>query len=76
MHVKVNKEAETFSKRVLVSKFIFANKNKKEILEWTKVKNTIRFWLKNTTLAYNYCQCRQSFKSQTIKSKSYIAGIT
>ena len=40
-----------------VCKFIFANKNTKEIQERTKVKNTIRFWLKNAKLVYNYCQC-------------------
>ena len=31
---------------------------------------------KNTTLAYNYCQCRQRFKSQVITSKSYMTGTT
>ena len=54
----------------------FANKNKKERHERSKVKNTIRFWLKNTTLVYNYCQCWQRFKSQIIKNKSDMAGIT
>ena len=49
------------------SKFIFTNKNTKEIHERTKVKNTIRFWLKNATLVYNYCQCWQRFKLQIIK---------
>ena len=40
-----------FSTSSFVSKFIFANKSTKEIHEKTKVKNTIRFWLKkNTTL--------------------------
>ena len=53
-----------------ISKFIFANKSTKEIYEKTKVKNKIRFWLKNTTLVYNYCQCWKIFKSLIIKSKS------
>ena len=41
----------------------------------TKIKNTIRFWIKNTKLDYNYCQGWQTFKSQIIKSKSSMAGI-
>ena len=40
-----------------LSKFILTNKNTKEIYGRTKVKNTIRFPLKNPTLVYNYCQC-------------------
>ena len=54
----------------------FANKDTKERHERSKVKNTIRFWLKNTTLVYNYCQCWQGFKSKIIKNKSDMAGIT
>ena len=60
----------------LVSEFILANKNTKEIHDRTEVKNTIRFWLKNTTLVHNYCQWWQRYKSQIIKSKSCITGIT
>ena len=37
-----------------IRKFIFANKNTREIHERTKVKKTIKFWLKNTTLVYIY----------------------
>ena len=40
----------------------------KEIHERTEDKFTIRLWLKNTTLVYNYCQRWQRFKSQIIKS--------
>ena len=39
-----------------LSNFIFVYNNTTKIHERTKVKNTIRFCLKNTTLVYNYCQ--------------------
>ena len=58
------------------SKFVFVYKNTKEIHEKTKAKNTIRFWLKSTTLVYNYCPCWKRLKSQIIKRISYMAGIT
>ena len=44
----------------------------KEIYERTKVINTIRFV---TTLVCSYCHRWQRFKSQIVKSKSYMTGI-
>ena len=34
-----------------------ANKSAKEMYERPKLENIMRFWLKTTTLIYNYCQC-------------------
>ena len=48
---------------------------KKYVKEW-KLKMQSDFDFKKNTLVYNYCQCRQKFKSQIIKSKIYMAGIT
>ena len=41
-----------------VSQFIFANKSTKEALKWTKVKNTIRFWLENADKDLNHKQLK------------------
>ena len=58
-------------------KFIFPNKITKEINEGTKVKSTIRFWIKKIpTLVYNCCQWWQRYRSQIIKSENYMVGIT
>ena len=59
-----------------VGKFIFANENTEEIHKRTKVKNTDSFDQKIPTLVYNYCQWWHSYKSQIIKNKDYMAGIT
>ena len=43
---------------MLESKFIFANKNRKEIHKRTKVKKYNQILTKKkTTLVYNNCQC-------------------